>query len=302
MKRELFILLLLVLLVGCNKVEETTLVHNETQENVVVESGDEVAITPPVVEAIKSACPFECCIDTDYKKKLCDADEYCDNNICKKYQCMENTGCNANEQCSDYSCVGLSCGACEYTENHQCLPYQCCENTDCSEGECINHVCEVLYKFDLGNVPQSIEQNLLDQQLKAARNALEKNGYGAASEYCRIDNGTYSVEFIKQCDAELIDFNVNEGQVYHTLSLKTSNTSGNYDYKIINAFLILYSKMYADYYTVKIGEMYHDKIDTNFYKIAFKGKTSTVARDDLEEFAYGEITKEEFLSRVLKKN
>jgi len=64
----------------------------------------------------------------------------------------------------------------------------------------------------------------------------------------------------------------------------------------------LYSKIYADYYTVKIGEAYYDKADPNFYTIKFKGKISTVAREDLEGFVYGGISREEFLSRILKKD
>jgi len=301
MKRGLLFIILILFLTGCKEAtkEEFSIQKQTANSNIeaTVEIQNETEATSPTLT--REVCPFECCAGTEYKNKLCDADEYCDNNACKKYGCVEDSGCNANEQCSEYNCIGLSCGSCEYAENHQCLPYQCCENTDCSEGECVNHVCEVLYKVDWA--PDSIEQNLLDQQLKAMRNALNKNGYGSGgSAYCRIDNTTY--ENLNNCDTALSSLNVNEGQVYHLVSARIVNTtSGNYDFKIINAFLIMYSKVYADYYSLVDGEAYHEKAGENLYTIRIKGMFYTVARGDLEEFANEEMTREEFLSKVIIK-
>jgi len=305
MTKSVFFIVTLILsiaLVGCNELNQqnTPASNQETNgswENVVIESDNKTEPVLPTV--VREICPYECCVGNEYKNKLCDADEYCnDNNNCKKYGCIEDSGCNSNEYCADYACLSLTCGSCEYADNHQCLQYQCCENADCSEGECVNHVCEVLYKVEWA--PDSIEQNLLDQQLKAMRNALRKNGYGpAGSGYCLINNSTH--DNLNNCDTALSSLSVNEGQVYHLVSARVYNITGNYDFKIINAFLISYSKVYADYYSLVDGESYYDKVDENLYTVKIKGMFSTVAREDLEEFVYGEITREEFLDRIIVK-
>ncbi len=295
MAKSMFFIVTLILsiaLVGCNELNQqnTPTLNQETNgswENLVIESDKKTEPFLPIV--VREICPYECCVGDEYKNELCDADEYCnEDNNCKKYGCVEDSGCNAHEICSDYSCLGLSCSSCEYADNHQCLAYQCCENVDCSEGECVNHVCEVLYKFDWDNAPKSVEQSATGKSLP---NLFRKNGYEyAASGYCRIDNSTYHVDNINQCSAELLNIGVNEGQVYHVASVRISNTSGNYDLETINSFLILYSKLYGDYYTVKIKDASKTEIIT-----------STVTREEIEDFIYGDITREEFLSTVLKK-
>lgn len=95
-------------------------------------------------DEIKQDCPYECCVDENYKPKQCSYDEDCIDNLCVKkdcpYECCiyeyEVKECTYNEDCINNRCVKKDC------------PYECCDGTiyqakSCSSGyECVNNKCE----------------------------------------------------------------------------------------------------------------------------------------------------------------
>ena len=68
--------------------------------------------------------------------------QYLKNNTCFDYECCSDSGCGANETCSNNQCTSLNCTSCQYAENHKCVNYECCNNTDCETNKtCVYNSC-----------------------------------------------------------------------------------------------------------------------------------------------------------------
>lgn len=67
---------------------------------------------------------YECCKDSQCKG-VCDVPAH------ECVDCLKDDDCEAEEYCSDKTCLKVPC-ECGEIKNHKCLPFQCCADTDCA--------------------------------------------------------------------------------------------------------------------------------------------------------------------------
>jgi len=293
-KKAIILSLVLLILIGC-----TSTPSNENQvisyqvvshDNIDTQNSENVPVSEknddPMTEKFEETCPYECCVSTDYKDKLCGTGEYCNNGECEKYECIASIDCSQDEYCSNYRCLKVSCESCQVVNNHQCIDAECCESNNCPNGEsCVDGSCETScekYSTNFSDTPQSREESANSNALKTV---LEDNGYKVwQTNYIRIDESTSESE-IDDSDAGLI--NSEEAMPFNHQSARI-NIKCDKNIDAVNGLLIQFKNSYADYYTIKVKDESSEEITT-----------FTSTRSNLDKLTNGEIDDEEFLNMVL---
>lgn len=256
--------------------------EEETTEGTVAEMDNDLSSSnsPLNVEnPEKEDCPYECCMSTNYKKKICNYDRYCEDNNCKKFECTADYDCEGNESCSEeYVCESLSCPEGEYADNHQCIQNECYIDKDCPKIQCNDdHVCKPIEMQCIAHVCKLIEPVCGEYRVM---------GTGFCWIYNETQDLGYLIERVKKCGAELVDFD----PMVEEITITSIYIFDNCEEGAINALFEIYNDGEpTDYYTVKIK-------DESVMEVI----TITTSGENLKELKDGAITKDEFFNRALR--